>query len=332
MPFTRNFRTPTQLTGTARGAFDAFFEQYRVASLLPSRENLTLNYQFQSGSAPLPPAAKFRSFNTESMVNTLGTGETKSGKLPPMSIRLHVDEFQQLQMYNANDAIGAEFDRYAEANAQSIGARIVLAAAQAIVEGKVTLNERGLNLDIDFGRDSDLTANASTVWSTTATSTPITDLETLRTKLGKSVSSTILSRTALGYLQKNTDLMKLILGRGSDLPSRVSAQDVIAFLGQEGFGTVEVNEEVVNGTDGTESAVFAADKVILVSGSSVGSTEIGVTAEAVASENGIAESERPGLFSGAIASDDPTGYDVLVAGILLPVLTAPNNTAVLDAY
>lgn len=333
MAFTTDYRTPVELTGVARGAFDAAFEGFRVADLLPSRENFTLDYSFQTGSAPLPPAAKFRSFNTESMVNVVGQGRTAKGSLPPTSIRLHVDELTQLKMYGRDEAIAAKFDEYAELNAQSIAFRIVLAAAQAIVAGRVTLAERDLALDIDFGRRAGLTANAATVWSTTATSTPLTDLEALRAVLGKRVSTTILSRTTMSYLQRNVDMMKMVLGRsGADLPSRVSGDDIISFLGSEGFGNVEINEDVVPDTNGNEVPVFPADKVILIAGPTVGSTEIGVTAESIDGKNGIAAEEAPGLFSGAIASDDPSGYDVLVSGILLPVLTSPNNVAVLDAF
>lgn len=332
MPFTKNYRTPVQLTGVARGAFDATLERFRTSTLLPARENFTLDYDFQAGAAPLPPAAKFRSFNTESMVNVLGVGSRKSGKLPPMSIRMHVDEYTQLKLYGQNDAIGVKFEEYAEANAISIAQRVVIAQAQAIVTGKVVIAERNLAVEIDFGRKPALTANAGTAWSTTATSTPITDLEALRAVLGKRVSSTIVSRTTLGYLQRNVDIMKMVLGKGSDLPSRISADDVISFLGSEGFGQVEVNEETVIDTNWAEVPLFPADKVILVSGPSVGSTEIGVTTEATETENGITGSEAPGLFAGAIASSDPSGYDVFVNSILLPTLTAPDNTAVLDAY
>jgi hypothetical protein len=329
MPFTKNHRTPVQLTGVARGAFDAEFGRFLVAGLLPAKENFTLDYSFKTGSAPLPPAAKFRSFNAESMVNTLGTGTEAKGSLPPTSIRMHVDEYTQLKLMGQDDAIGQKFEDYAVANAQSIAFRIVLAAAQAIQTGKVTLAERGLALDIDFGRKAGLSANAATTWATVATATPMADLDALRAVLGKRVSSTIISRTTLGYLQRNVDLMKLILGKGSDLPSRVSAEAVMSFLSSEGYGQIIVDEDVVPDTTGAEVPVFAANKVILVSGSQVGSTEIGVTTESIESENGIGMSDAPGLFSGAIASSDPSGYDVYVAGILLPTLTAANNTAVL---
>src|SRR5690606_2779383 len=155
----RNFRSPVQLTGAARGAFDATLEAVRTASLLPAQENFTLDYDFAAGAAPLPPAAKFRTFNTESMVYTHGVGARKSGKLPPISIRLHVDEYTQLKLYGQDDAIGQKFEEYAEANAISVAQRAILAQAQAIETGKVTISERGITVEIDFGRDGDLSAN-----------------------------------------------------------------------------------------------------------------------------------------------------------------------------
>lgn len=187
MPFTKNFRTPGQLTGAARGAFDAAFDSFGIAALLPPAENFTLDYNFAVGAAPLPPAAKFRSFNTRSMVNTVGQGSRASGKLPPTSIRLYVDEFQQLEMYGQDDAIGAKFEEYAIRNAQSIAFRVVLAAAEAIEKGVVTLEERGLALTVDFGRRADLSAVATTPWATVATAKPLDDIEALKAAFGKRV-------------------------------------------------------------------------------------------------------------------------------------------------
>lgn len=329
MPFTKNYRTPGQLTGAARGAFDAAFEGFSVASLLPANENYTLDYNFQRGAAPLPPAAKYRSWNTRSMVNTVGQGESASGKLPPTSIRLYVDEFQQLEMYGQNDAIGAKFEEYAIRNAQSIAFRVILAAAQAIQDGKVRIEERQLAFDIDFGRKASLSPNASVPWATVATAKPLDDLEALRAVFGKRFGAIRMSQQSMGYLQRNVDLIKIALQKGSDLPSRISQEDVRSVFRDYGLGEIIIEDDVVMNTEGVEVPVFAANKVIITTGGSVGSTEIGVTAESLASDNGIARTEAPGLFAGAIPVDDPTGYDVLVSGILLPVLTAPNNTAVL---
>ena len=332
MAYSKSYRTPVQLTGVARGAFRAIVEQFVTSGLLPAQANFTLDFSFATGQAALPPAASFRSWNTESMVNTTDRGSVASGKLPPISIRMHVDEYMQLTMYRNNEAIGVKFEEYAIRNAQAIANRIVLAQAQAIETGKVTIAERGLSFEVNFQRNAGLTANAGTAWSTTATSTPLTDLETLRAVFGKSVDRIILSRQAMTYLQANADLIKISVGRGSDLPSRISVADVQSVFADFGFGRLEVNEQKVVNASGSEVALFSADKVILINGSTVGSTELGVTAEAIDSENGISAAQQPGLFAGAAPQDDPKGFNVFTSAVALPVLSSPNNTAVLDAY
>lgn len=332
MPFTKNFRTPAQLTAAARAAFRAHVENYVTAGLLPTRANYTLDFSFGVGESVLPAAASFRSYSTESEVGTIVGGETKQGKLPPISIRTPVDEYQQLFMYNQQDGIGQAFEDRAIRNATAVGSRVVLAQAEAIQDGKVTINERNLTFSVDFGRKAGLTANASTPWSTTATATPIADLEALRAVLNKSLDRVIVSQQTATYLQSNVDLIKTALGRGTDLPSRISWADVQAVFRDWQLGEVEINAQKVVNRSGVEVPLFAADKVIVLAGSSVGSTELGVTAESLQSDNGISQGEAAGLFSGASQQDDPAGYNVLVSAIALPVAQATNDTASLDAF
>lgn len=332
MPYTKNFRTPVQLTGAARGAFRAFVEQFATDVLLPSQANFTLDFSFATGQAALPPAASFRSWNTESQVNTVEGGSQKSGKLPPISIRLHVDEYQQLMMYRNSDAIGAKFEEYAIRNAQAIGARVVLAQAQAIEEGKVTISERNLSFEVDFGRRAGLSADAGTPWSNTSDATPLSDLEALRAVFGKRVGEIMLSRQAMTYLQSNVEFIKLAMQRGSDLPSRISSADVQTVLSDWGFGYLTVNEQTLRDANGVEVPLFSPDKVLFLSGGTVGTTDLGVTAEAIASENGIPAAQQPGVFAGAMAQDDPSGYDVLASAVVLPVLSNADSTATLDVF
>jgi hypothetical protein len=332
MPFTKNFRTPAQLTGVARGAFRAHVEKYATASLLPSQANYTLDFNLNDSDSILPAAASYRSYSTESEVGTIEGGSSRSGKLPPISIRTPVDEYQQLFMYNNQDGIGQAFEKRAERNATAVGSRVVLAQAEAIQDGKVTIAERKLSFAIDFGRKAALSANAATPWSTIATATPIADMEALRAVLKKSIIRSIVSQQAATYLQQNVDLMKLALGRGSDLPSRVSWTDVQAVFRDYNLGELEINSQTVVNRLGVEVPLFAADKVVALAATQIGTTELGVTAEAIQSANGISQAQAAGLFSGAMEQDDPAGYNVLVSAIALPVAQDTNSTASLDAF
>lgn len=325
MGFTKNFRSPVQLTGTARAAFRATVEGFATNAILPSKQNFTLDYNFTTGQAALPPAANFRSFNSGSDVNVTSTGESRSGKLPPLSIRMHVDEYQQLKMYGQQDAIGEKFEEYAELNAKSIGQRVVLAQAQAIQDGMVSINERGLQFDVDFGRRANLTGSAATPWSDLETSDPLADLMGLRETFGV-VSSLIISRQTMGYLMRNKSLIAIAGVTASIISEAMVRQSLTDF----GFGNIQVNEETIVDQTGADKPLFDPAKVIFLGAGTVGRTDLGVTAESIEPENGISGNEQAGLFAGAYDGVDPSGYNVLVSAIALPVVTDVNRTATLS--
>lgn len=332
MPFTKNFRTPAQLTAVARAAYRTHVEKYSTATLLPSQANYTLDFTFGTSDDVLPAAASFRSYNSQSDVGTIVGGETRQGKLPPISIRTPVDEYQQLFMYNQQDGIGDAFEKRAIRNATAVGSRIVLAQAEAIQNGKVTIAERDITFEVNFARKAALTANAGTPWSTVATATPLADMEAMRNALGKRIIRSIVSQQTATYLQTNADLIKTALQRGTDLPSRISWADVQAVFRDFNVGELEINSETVVNRLGVEVPVYSTDKVVLLAATQVGTTELGVTVESLRADNGISQGEAPGLFSGALEQDDASMYNVLVSAIALPVARATNNTASLDVF
>lgn len=327
MGYTKNHRTPAQLTGVARGAFDAQIDRFPIIkSLFPVVENFTLDYNFTPGAVALPASASFRTWGTESEVAAVPGQTEKKGKLPPTSIRIPVDEHQQLIMYGQEDRIGDTFETYATRNAQAIAFRVIAGAAQALCTSKVVLAERGLNMEVNFGRPAALDATAGTVWTANGAD-PLGDLEALRTALKKRVSQTTISRKIMVALQKSAQMISFINPGNNAV--RVSAQDVIDYLQSEGFGRIVIDETVVPDKTGAEVPVLDEKKVIMTSGESVGSIQMGVTAEAIQPDNGIGKGDAPGLFAGAIETTDPEGYDVLAAAVVLPVLTSPLSSATL---
>jgi hypothetical protein len=331
MTFTKDFRTPAQLTAAARAAFRAFIEGYLVAGLLPLDVVYDLDFTYGNVEGALPAAATYRAWNTESDVGEMPSGSSKQGALPPISQRHPVDEYLKLTLFGQNNAIGQAFEDRAIRSAQALAARVVLAAYEGITSGKVTITEGKLNFTVEFGRNGALSANAATPWSSVATANPIADLEGLRSVYGP-LGRVILSEQSATYLQRNTQLIKTALGRGTDLPDRISWADVQTVFSDFRLGVPRVNEELVTNTSGVLVPTIAADKVLIVPAGQVGTTKVGIAAESVNPENGIAQAERPGLFAGAMHRSDPEGYNVLVSGVVLPVVTAPDRTAVLDAF
>lgn len=333
MAFTKSHRTAAQLTGIAQGTIDGVFGASLVSTYLPYHENLGLTFDFNVGNTSLSEAARFRSFNTESDVGSFEGSESRQGKLPPISRRLHVDEFAQISQIGGD--LGPVFESYARRIGAQIATRFVWAGAEAIETGKLTINERKLNFVIDYGRKAALTATAPTLWSNPAADV-IGDLEALRAAYGASPGAIMVPEVVLQHLTRNEGIIELAT-RGQGNPSRISLDDVLSTLRSFGFSGLFTNKERFVDHSGAERFLFSTDKVLFlpapeltaiaaaVETGPLGTTDFGVTAESLVTENGLGG--QPGAAAGALASDDPVGFDVLVAAIGLPILQNANATA-----
>lgn len=334
MAFSKDHRTPSALTGIARGTFDAVFGDSLVSSYLPASENRALNYSFTPDSTALPESAAYRSFGTESDVGSVDGSQTRQGKLPPISRRLEVDEYSYLLLTDGD--VGATFEDYSRRISAQIATRLIEAGAEAIETGKVTITERGQSISIDYGRKAALTATAPKLWSD-PTADVISDLEALRTAYGSAPGAILLPATVQQHLTKNAGIIQLVVGRASDLPARVSYADVLSVLASFGFTGLFTNQERLVDSKGATRTLFSQDKVVFLPGSaasayatatgmgSLGTTDLGVTAEALSTENGLGGSA--GLASGVMPQSDPEGFAILVSAIALPVVRDTNSTA-----
>lgn len=333
MAFDKQFRTPATLTGIARGAFQGVYGASIVSDFLPPVANPKLDFSFTPNQTALTQSANFRSWNTESDQTKFEGALAKQGKLPPISRRYNVDEYTHLKMIGGD--LGAEFERKAEAIAAQIAMRFVQAAAEAIETGSVTINERDLVLSVSYGRKAALTGTAATLWSSAAADI-IGDLEAMRAVYGSNPGQILIPFAVQRYISKNTAIIQFALGRASDLPAQIPYEQALGVLAQFGFTGLRVNEERLVDQTGTERNLFSSDKVLfLPSGSDafatamgsgpLGTLDLGITSESLEPENGLGGSA--GLIAGAIKTEDPNGFDVLVGGIGLPVLTSADRTA-----
>lgn len=159
MGFTEKHRNAAQLTGVAKGTFDAVFNSSIIAQYLPAKEEASLNFEFVKGQPGVHQAASYRAYDTESNVGVVKGSEAIVGKLPPMSTRLHVNEFAQLTQIGGD--IGAKFEDYARTISAGIATRLIQAGSEAIATGKTKIEERNLTFEIDYGRKAELTSTAS---------------------------------------------------------------------------------------------------------------------------------------------------------------------------
>lgn len=332
MAYTATPRTAAQLTVEARAAAAAASTGYGLASYLPDNTNYGLSFNFDVNTIAQNDAASFRSYNTEADLGRTGGSESRSGKLPPISRKYRVDELDQLLLYGQADAIGAKFEEYARKLGASIAARVELARGQAIETGTVVIAERDLEFTIDFGRKAEHSITAGVAW-TAAGAVPIDNLDSAaavyRATNGVNPGATLISGARFASLQRNVDMIKMAVGRGSDLPSRISVDDVMSVLSSYGYGSVRIFDELVGGQRviGLDKVVFVPDNGgIVLDGGPLGTTDWGIPAEAINGNYGIPDSDRPGIFAGAFTQEDPEGSYVLGSAIVLPVVTNANAT------
>lgn len=338
MQYTDSIRTATQLTAEARAAQEILEDQFLLSAWLPSRENYGLNFEFDVNALNLADAATYRAFDTEAPLGSVPGSQTRSGKLPPISRKLRVSEYDQLSLYGQNDAIGETFERYARRLGGGIAARVALAQGQAVETGSVTINENKLIFTIDFGRKAGHTVTAAAVWSNTATDA-FADLLAYKAVYVATNQAApgvaMVSTQVLSALQRNTSIIKAALGRSTDLPSIITIEQVRSMFESYQLGRLVINDDVT-GVNGASTRIISANKFMFLpevggsgvdgDGGALGGTDWGIPAEAINPRYGIPEGDRPGVFSAAFHSADPEGHYVLSSAIVLPVPSFINRT------
>lgn len=339
MVYSNSFRSAAQLTAAARAASDAVLGSFQLPGFLPNVDNFGLSYDFDVNSLQLTEAATFRAYDAEAPYGKTTGAQSRQGKLPAISRKLRVSEYDQLSLYGQTDAIGAKFDDYAERIGAQIAARVAYAQGQAVETGKVTINENKLIFTIDFARASGHTVTAGTAWSTTSANA-LGDLTSWRATYvatnGFAPAVAMMSTSVMAALQKNTSIIGAATGLASgSLPAIISQDQVRAVFASYGFGQIVINDDQVV-YNGSNTRIIGNTKLVWLPsagglqlggvGGTLGRTDWGIPAEAINPQYGITGAEMPGIFAAAFHDDDPEGHDVLGSAIALPVLSSANAT------
>lgn len=326
---------PSELTGFARGALaDLAVNQFTLSRFLPDREIDDIDYRFTRGGEGLAEAATFRNYDAPSRFGSRPGAVRVSGQLPPISRQIRLGEYDRLKARKAGDdaVVNAIFDD-ARRMTRAVAARMELARGEALVTGKVAINEGGVVATADYGRAAGHTVTAGTLWTNTAASTPLTNLvawcDTVEAATGSRPVSFITSRARQRNLQQNAEIINAVKGSAAGV-TRVSETELNDLLNSEGIPSVETYDVQVN-VAGVATRPIAADRVVLIAGGEdLGATLWGTTAESMETEYGIEESEWPGIVAGVYKSPNPLAFFTNAVGIGLPVLANPDLTFCAD--
>ncbi|MBS3177748.1 MULTISPECIES: major capsid protein [unclassified Pseudoclavibacter] len=334
--------TAVQLTAAARAAAAAVTAQLPLAQYLPDRSNATLSFEFSDNSASID-TAEYRAYDTEAPYGNSEGKMTRSGKLPPLSRKRRVTEYDELMLNGrSTTALYDKLVDHAEHLGRGIALRLEFARAEAFRKGRLTLSENGLRADINYGRKAERTVKLTGTarWGQSAAK-PLEDLikwSQLGVNDADTITPTRLVMTAdvLEFLSKNAEIIGAALSRSDNLPGRISYDAVKSVLAQYGFITVTDVATLYAGFN--VGAILPAGTVLLLPQPSInglgglGSTDYGVPTEALQPNYGISGPEQPGIFAGAFGRTDPEGLDVLGTAIALPVLTGANSTFAAEVF
>lgn len=308
--------------------------QLTLDRFLPNRQVEDLDFRIRRGALNDVDVAEFRSWDTQPRMTARPGTTFIEGSLGPVSRQIPLGEEEMLRMRalerGTNDPIIAAIFDDAERMVRSVQARIELARGNVINNGKVTINENGLQLEADFGRSASATKTASTLWTNTSSATPLTDLLTWQEDYinlnGVAPELMLMSRQRLSNFALNAE-MRAYAAVGGTTPNRINMETVGAILAAEGLPPVEIYDTSVR-VNGVLTRVLPANKVFFMPPSSepVGHTFYGITAEAIElRQRGLITQEAmPGVVAVVLKNENPVQTFTLGTAIALPVTPNPN--------
>lgn len=288
-------------------------------------------------------AAKFRNWDGNFWVAPRDTGLEKRVRMLPLGGQLGVGEYERRQIEMARyggtiqsilvDAIYNDLEnltRYAQN-------RVELAWGDVLSDGVLTINENGVQQQVDYGIPSNQLVTAGTLWSDTANSNPLTDLvawyDIYVATNGSGPGQFKCSLTTARQLQANTHLINQIKGAQTGV-TNVTLEDISTLFNANGLPAISM-DSVYNSffdVDGVSTRPIAANKFLFLPDdlSTLGFTAWGTpTTVMELNANNIQVQAAEGLIGMLVREEQPPFQKrTFVDGVVLPVLADPRKLLV----
>lgn len=316
---------PGDLTGFSRTVADAFdADGATLSEVFPNLSTADTRFEWLVNGKAQEEAA-YRAFDAEAKIGSTAGLEQKVASLAPLSLKLRFSEYDQLvrSSQNSPETVQAAADRLAREVTEGIMRRVVRARAEALVTGKIVINDGYGDFkaiqNVDFGRRPDHTAVAATAWSGAAD--PIADLEQWRAAYvdhtGQEPDTIYASPSVMAALARNAALRAYL---GTNAPAMLDRATINNILVGYGLPAITVHTARALG-----KAVLDKDYVIFAA-AGAGATVWGLTLEAADPRYHLADVAAPGLVVGAYSTDDPATKWIHGNALALPILANPDLT------
>lgn len=280
--------------------------------------------------------ARYRSFDGSIHVSERDTGSEKRVKLLPLSSSLAMGEYERLQLQFARtagtnqQALANAIYNDAENLTREVQARLEQAWGDVLTDGKLTINENGFQGEADFGvPGTQIVAPAGALWSNTATSVPITDLQTWTDAYvaanGVAPATFQTSLAVMRLLQTNTQVINAIHGSaaGRTFATLTELSNLLASMGLPVPRTPYDSQIDV---DGVSTRVIADSRVVFYPQdiAALGYTAFGLTATALelvnSNESDMSFENAPGIVGVVEKSGPPYKQFTYVDAVAMPIL------------
>lgn len=329
--------TPAELTGYARAALaDRPENQFWLSTYLPYREVNDLVYRYDQGAGGLLEAANYRAYDAEPGFGSREGIKRVTGELPPIGQQYVLGEYDTLRLRaNAAQSIRDLFLRDGERIARQIQTRLEFARADALVNGSVTIAEKGVQATVDFNRSASHSVTAGVAWTDHVNATVIDDLQswadTYSTDNGERPGTALASTAIIGHMLRNKQVGAHVYPLAATPPQVTLTQlnQVLADFDLPPITRFDAQAK----RNGVAQRFVPADKLLLLpaDGSEMGATLWGTTAESLEPDYGIAPGEQPGIVVGAFKQKTtPVRVFTIGAAIAMPILAQPDLSFVAD--
>lgn len=287
-------------------------------------------------------AAQFRNWDGSVWVSARDTGSERRVKMLPLSAKLFEGEYERRQREFA--ANGSTFTRklvqavYNDLDSLTSQAynRVELAWGDVLADGVLTINENGVQQQIDFGVPGNQVTAPGTLWSDKTNSTPLSDLiawsDVYEATNGVTPGRIATSRTVRRLVEANKEVIDAVYG-ATQGKTRVTTAELNALLESEGlpqFGT-DYNSNFQVDTDSglVNQRVLADNKLLLLpeNMSDLGFTAWGTPTTAMELQSRNVQLQTGAGIVGVIVREDgiPFRKYTYVDAVALPVIGDPRK-------
>jgi len=285
-------------------------------------------------------AAKFRNWDGSYWVSPRDTGSEKRVRMLPLGGQLGVGEYERRQQEYSryggtiqNILVEAIYNDLANLT-RYVQNRIELAWGDVLTDGILSINENGVQQQLDFAIPANQVVTASTLWSDTTNADPLADMlawyDVWVALNGEPPGRTLLSLTTARQLQVNKNLIYAIKGQQTGV-THITLEDISGLLANYNLPPVTMNN-VYNSffdVDGVTTRPIPANKFLFLPEdmSTLGFTAMGTpTTVMELNSNNIQVQEAAGIIGILVREDQPPfSKRTFVDAVALPVLADPRK-------